>query len=87
MPELREVHNVIGSFVNASFWATVAYCHYGTVIHRSTWDRQHIYLPLLFVLVPELFVCQIFINIILLIHRYLAMSHLGVAMNDEGFWF
>ncbi|KAG9187035.1 hypothetical protein G6011_10143 [Alternaria panax] len=87
MPEPREAHNVVGSLVNVIFWAFVAYCHYGSIIHRSTWDRQHIYLPFLFLFVPEIFLCQIVMNIVLLIHRHIGMSRLGIAMDHEGPWF
>ena len=66
----REAHNVVGSLVNVVFWVVVAYCHYGSIIHRSTWDSQHINLTFFFLLVPEMFLCQIVIDIIPLIRRY-----------------
>lgn len=89
MADARDTTHIVASFINTTVWAVVAYCHYGTIANRSTWDRQHLWLPLLFLIFPEIFACQILINTMLLVQRFFGMRRLNppVPMHQEGFWF
>lgn len=85
--DIRAVSDIVASATAAATFAIVAYCHHGSINHRSTWDRQHFFLPILFILFPEIYICQVVMNSILVIQRRVSMRKLGVAMNDEGFWY
>lgn len=87
MAGTRDWKDVLSSCSATVFFSITAYCLYGSIIHRSTWDRQNLYLPLLFLLFPEIFICQTFMNTILIVQRYRCMRRLRVPRDAEGFWF
>lgn len=87
MADQRDWKETLNSFVVSALFSLVAYCHYGSIINRSTWDRQNLYLPCLFLLCPEIFLCQVCFNTILVIQRWKGMRRLRVNRSNEGFWF
>lgn len=86
MSDTRDLSDVVASATAAVTFAIVVYCHYGSINHRSTWDRQHLFLPMVFVFFPEIHICQVVMDSILVRQRRVSMRKHAAAMNDEGFW-
>ena len=87
MSNTRQISDVYALSIAAASSAIAAYCHYVFINHRSIWDRQHIYLLLLFALFPEVYVCQLVVDSILVIQRYFLMHERYIPMPNEGPWY
>lgn len=89
MASQRDWKTVLNQLASVAIFSIVAYGHQGSVVHRSIWDRQKLWLPLLYTLCPHIYFCQILLNVLLCWHRRGAMRRLhGRTVAGESFcWY
>lgn len=88
----RDWNDALTSSVLTMIFALLAYTHYGSLTHRSTWDRQNIWSPILYLLFPQLLACQLAMNIVLCFQRHHGMVELYQQRQrryipNDGLWF
>ncbi|KAF6830588.1 hypothetical protein CPLU01_07278 [Colletotrichum plurivorum] len=84
MDNERDMKNVVSSSAHTWLFAVVAYCHLGIVIHRPAYYRQNHILPLLFMLFPFLYFCQVSMNWSHLRRQYTSMSRQSRREGEQG---
>ena len=87
MERTRDPIHVVSSAISVGVFSIVAYCHQGTIVHRSKWNKQMFWLPVLYIMCPHLYICQIAINAVLCWDREKAMNRFhGAVHRREGFF-
>ncbi|KAK9415463.1 putative TLC domain-containing protein [Seiridium unicorne] len=72
----RDWNDALTSSILTLLFALIAYCHYGSIIHRSTWDRQNLWLPIVYTFFPQITLCHILMNTVLCVQRHKCMRTL-----------
>lgn len=89
MGDDRELASPLGCAVSAAIASVFAYGHNGSIVHRSTWDRQNLWLPILYAMCPHIYPCQLLLNALLSWDRRCTIKRIyGAARRREGFtWY
>ena len=85
----RDWNNALGPAISVGIFSIVSYCHQGTILHRSKWDKQTLWLPILYAMSPHIYASQLFLNALLCWNRFHTMRRIyGARQCRDGFlWY